>query len=32
MSEGYLYADYLTRLCVYTCPDNHGLHGTYGDN
>ena len=32
MTTGYLYADYETRLCVYTCPDDFGPHGTFGDN
>jgi hypothetical protein len=29
---GRLFADYKTRLCVYTCPADFGLQGTYGDN
>jgi hypothetical protein len=29
---GRLFADYKTRLCVYTCPSDYGLQGTFGDN
>ncbi len=32
MVEGRLFADYSTRLCVYTCPASVGLQGTFGDN
>ena len=27
--EGRLFADYKTRLCVYTCPADFGLQGKY---
>jgi hypothetical protein len=30
--EGQLFADYKTRLCVYMCPADYGLQGTFGDN
>lgn len=30
--EGRLFADYKTRLCVYTCPADFGPQGTFGDN
>lgn len=32
LTAGRLFADYKTRLCVYTCPDDFGLQGTFGDN
>lgn len=32
LTEGRLFADYSTRLCVYTCPANVGKQGTFGDN
>jgi hypothetical protein len=32
LPAGKLFADYKTRLCVYTCPADYGLQGTFGDN
>ncbi len=26
------YSDDKTRTCVQKCPDNNGVHGTFGDN
>ena len=32
LTEGWLFADKKTRLCVYTCPLDYGKQGTFGDN
>jgi hypothetical protein len=32
LTAGRLFADYKTRICVYTCPLDFGLQGTFGDN
>jgi len=32
LPAGHLFADYSTRLCVYMCPLDYGISGTFGDN
>lgn len=32
LTAGRLFADYKTRICIFTCPADFGLQGTFGDN